>query len=313
MCLCTYEIVLAHQCFVHFFLDLSGSNDDVGWWGLASLRAFDLTNDKKYLDRAELCFQHGVKAWDNKCGGGVWWSAKRKYKNSITNELFLTLAAKMHLHQPSGNSTYLEWAKREWAWFNQSGLVNEQGLVNDGLETSSCKNNGETAWTYNQGTMLSGLAILTKLTGDSAPLELAQRVTDATMRVLRYPDGVLRETCEPKDACNHDQRQFKGIFIRHLQYMLAEDVLPADKASEYQDFIAMNADSAWAKARNDKGIFGDHWNGPAPGAQPDHRYSNKEHGNTYLPAAGLQESKSLHAVDTASALDLMVAMIDGNV
>lgn len=36
---------------------------------------------------------------------------------------------------------YLDWANKEWAWFNSSGLINSQNLINDGL-LSTCKNNG---------------------------------------------------------------------------------------------------------------------------------------------------------------------------
>lgn len=35
---------------------------------------------------------------------------------------------------------YLNWANKEWTWFNSSGLINNQFLINDGL--SNCKNNG---------------------------------------------------------------------------------------------------------------------------------------------------------------------------
>ena len=32
--------------------------------------------------------------------------------------------------------------------------------------------------------------------------------------------GVLTELCDPNDACNLDEKAFKGIFVRNLRYLL---------------------------------------------------------------------------------------------
>jgi predicted alpha-1,6-mannanase (GH76 family) len=47
-------------------------------------------------------------------------------------------------------------------------MINEQHLVNDGLQTQSgsCDSNHGTTWTYNQGVVLGGLAELFRATGD---------------------------------------------------------------------------------------------------------------------------------------------------
>jgi predicted alpha-1,6-mannanase (GH76 family) len=105
-------------------LRTGGSYDDTGWWGHAWVRAYELTGEQQYLDKAELCFVIMADAFDDTCKGGVWWTQIKKYKNAITNGLFLSLAMKMHLHTPPGNSTYIDWATKEWAWFEQSGLIN---------------------------------------------------------------------------------------------------------------------------------------------------------------------------------------------
>ena len=73
----------------------------------------------------------------------MWW-AWVTAQNAITNELFLMTSAR--LYQLTGNTTYLKWAQQEWAWFNASGMINDQYLINDGL-TSNCTNNGGTTWT----------------------------------------------------------------------------------------------------------------------------------------------------------------------
>src|ERR1700691_583252 len=115
--------------------------DDDGWWALAWIAAFDLTGEVKYLDLARALFAGMAAGWDDVCGGGVWWTRRKDYKNAIPNELFLLIAARLHQRSGGPASRYLDWALREWRWLQASGLIGPAGLVNDGL-TAGCVNNG---------------------------------------------------------------------------------------------------------------------------------------------------------------------------
>ncbi len=75
--------------------------DDDGWWALAWIAAFDLTGEGKYLDLARELFAGMAAGWDDVCGGGVWWTRRKDYKNAIPNELFLLIAARLH-QRPGG-------------------------------------------------------------------------------------------------------------------------------------------------------------------------------------------------------------------
>lgn len=226
--------------------------DDEGWWALAWIRAFDLTGEARYLQMAQTIFNDMKGGWDSTCGGGIWWSKERKYKNAIANELFLAIAARLHL-RVGGNTDYLSWAQREWTWFKNSGMINSSNLINDGLD-SACRNNGKTTWTYNQGVILGGLVDLYKSTRDASLLTQAQAIADAAIRTLA-PNGVLREPCEPN--CGADGPQFKGIFVRNLFYLYQ-----ATNNAAYKPFILQNADSIWLQCRNSADQFGLCWVGP---------------------------------------------------
>ena len=235
--------------------------DDNGWWALAWVAAYDLTHDRSYLDTAAAIFTSMVAGWDDVCGGGLWWSQAKTYKNAIPTELFLTLAAQLHQRTP-GDKNYLAWALRAWDWFSASGLIGAGRLINDGL-TAACANNGQTTWTYNQGVILGGLGALYQITGDQAYLKRGQAIADAVLATLVSPPsaphpGILVEPCElGASGCNGDQAQFKGIFMRYLQ-----DFWQASRQPAYQAFIISNATSLWDNNRNASNQFGLRWTGP---------------------------------------------------
>jgi predicted alpha-1,6-mannanase (GH76 family) len=233
---------------------INGYFDDNGWWGLAWVDAYDLTGEGRYLDAAKTIFAHNQTGWDEVCGGGLWWNTDRTYKNAITNELFFTLAALLHQRTP-GDQEYLSWALRDWEWLIARAMIGADGLFNDGL-TGSCVNNGGPTWTYNQGVVLGGLAVLFDITGDRAYLQQGEAIADATVARLTSPLGILTELCE-STSCNGDQTQFKGIFVRYLHELYLRGGRRADR-----EFLLANAGSVWDNARNSADQFGLRWGGP---------------------------------------------------
>jgi predicted alpha-1,6-mannanase (GH76 family) len=234
--------------------------DDDGWYLNAWLRAYDVTGDDGYLSEAEALFTGMTRAWDGACGGGLWWSTDRAYKNAITNELFLLAAARLHRRAPhaTGQLSYGDWAARAWAWFDASGMVNDQHQVNDGLD-ASCANNGGVTWTYNQGVILGALVELWRITGDPGHLRRAEQIADATIATHVSGEGILKEPCEP-DNCTGNGQVFKGVFAQGLARLYG--AVCADKPG-YGAFLKANADSLWHAGRDRRNGFGLSWTGPA--------------------------------------------------
>ena len=241
---------------------LNSYYDDEGWWANAWIRAYDLTGNTNFLSMAKTIFADLTTGWDTTntvCPGGVWWNKSHAYKNAIPNELFLLAAIRLHQRTPGdpGPFSYLYWATNEWAWFKASGMINAQNLINDGL-TSSCQNNGQTTWTYNQGVILGGLVDLYKVTGDPSYLNQATAIANAatTSSSLVDVNGILHEPCE-SGGCGGDGPQFKGIFIRYLAYLYDVARNPA-----YYTFLFKNAHSTWFSDRNTFNQLGLIWSGP---------------------------------------------------
>ena len=237
--------------------------DDEGWWALAWIDAYDLTHNQDYLSMAESIFTDMAGAWDDTCDGGIWWSKDRDYKNAIANELFLSVAA--HLaNRTSGpkRSKYLEWGSKEWRWFQASGMINGDNLVNDGLKKAQvqpagmgCTNNGRTTWTYNQGVILGGLAELSAANHDPVLISVAGKIAAAAITRLVDDKGILHDPCEPK--CGADGVQFKGIFVRNLVLLNR-----ASHQESYLSFIDRNADAVWRDAQGPNFQLGERWSGP---------------------------------------------------
>jgi len=239
--------------------------DDAGWWALNWVTAYDVTGDQKYLDMAGTIaeFMHGF--WDpSTCGGGIWWDEERTYKNAVTNGQWVRITAELHNRIP-GDTTWLDRSQEAWDWYTASGMVNDDGLVNDGL-TDDCANNGSTVWSYNQGLGIGGALELHRATGDPELLATARRLADAALGSdALVTDGVLAESCEPFDrTCDDNQKQFKGIFVRYLTEL-------ADTTGEprYQDFLDHQAETIWANDRDSSERLGLRWSGASSAESPN--------------------------------------------
>ena len=229
--------------------------DDTGWWALAWIRAYDLTHRQRYLRTAQVDVDHMWSHHDDVCGGGVWWNTAERYKNAITNELFIKAAAELHT-RIDGDRSYLRKSLRTWRWFKRSGMINGERLVNDGLD-GDCHNNGDTTWTYNQGVVVGGLVEIARATDRDRFLHRASRLADAsTGAAALHVDGVLTEPCEAS-GCDSNGPTFKGVYVRNLG-----ELAEATSSSGYRDYLRRHAAYVHDHDRTPRDRYGIHWAGP---------------------------------------------------
>jgi uncharacterized protein YyaL (SSP411 family) len=253
--------------------------DDTGWWGLAWLGAYHVTGNSTYLATAEDDASYINSHRDATCGG-VWWNTSEQQNEAIANGVFLDLAAR--LYDTTGNSTYLSWAEYEWSSYfgvdfgQQGAIVDGSYVVTDGLDESTCKNDGGTGYTYNQGVVMAGLARLYSATGNAGYAYAAEDIANSTTAseagatctpgsggvvstTARYTtgSGVL---CDPGEApypTDTGTESFKGVFVQGLK-TLADDT----GLTGYNPFFAKQACAIKDDDTTSSNQFGVHWAGP---------------------------------------------------
>jgi predicted alpha-1,6-mannanase (GH76 family) len=222
---------------------------------MAWIRAYDVTGNSTYLQTAITIFEDLRLGTGSTCGG-IWWSKDKEYVASISNELYLAVAASLANRAPPSLADYTTLAKVEAKWIiNISGLLNSNNTLNDGIDIKTCQPTG-TVFTYNQGVILGGLVELSKATGDATYLDTANEIAHGALAHLTDSNGILTEPGYPDDLDNTAE-QFKGVFARNLAILQA--VSPHD---EYVRFLQTNADSIWQQGGASDGEFGFNWQGP---------------------------------------------------
>ncbi len=240
--------------------------DDSAWWALCWLTAYEWTREPRYLEAAEVIFRHlATKGWDaSSCGGGVVWHVTKRYKNAISTGLFLCTALALYrlsVQDGRPDPSYLGWAEKSWAWIQGSGLINDDGLINDGLD-AGCRNNGQNPWTYNQGVIVGALSDFYRIKGDPAYLDRAYRLAEANLG-FNSADGILLEKGCGEGTCG-DGAIFKGVFIRNLAALLRASPADRPERARFEAFLTRNANAAWGN-RLESGLFGLRWDKVVPG------------------------------------------------
>ncbi len=237
--------------------------DDILWWSLAYTRAYEVgLNRKDELAANEfLQVAQGINdvvakdSWeDSVCSGGAYWSRTSKYKNAITNELYIVSSSR--LARLTRDSKFSDRATLGLNWLLGSGMLQKDtSLIVDGLD-SACKPTGG-VYTYNQGVILGGISEYSNIfPANSSLINIGESIAQAVSSKLVDPGtGVLTEV-----SCG-DGALFKGIYSRYLRYFI--EMSSPDSSSEFEDFLHVQSDSVWNKDRDiANGYFGKSWLGP---------------------------------------------------
>ncbi|EAW12434.1 glycoside hydrolase family 76 protein [Aspergillus clavatus NRRL 1] len=207
-------------------------NDDQMFWGLASITASetgfpDISGKPTWTSLARVVFNMQVERWDRgTCDGGMRWQiwpyqAGYTMKNAISNGGLFELSAR--LARFTKNGTYADWAEKIWDWSVTTPLLQtDRWYIADSTSNeANCKDAGNTQWSYNYGTYLSGASFMYNYTnGDQKWLNRVNGLLDsllATFSPKQLGGNVLSEVaCEPIMTCDRNQLGFKGYVAMWL-------------------------------------------------------------------------------------------------
>ena len=231
--------------------------DDEGWWALALIRCYDLTQSGGYLLDAQAIFEDQLTGNDATCGGH-WWSKDKTANTAIGNALYLAIGASLASRGATRDGTsYQQYAEEEFTWWYSSALMASNNTFQDGLELSTCKPKPDSpVFTYNQGVILGAMVELNKATSNQTYLDYASKVAHGAIDHLTDSNGILTEVGYPGPP-DVTAAMFKGVFARNLGYL---QTAAGDDA--YVTFLQNNADTIWKKDRQDDGQLGPDWQGP---------------------------------------------------
>lgn len=172
------------------------------------LTAFEVTNDKHYLDKGIENVNFLMSGYDKNSGGVKWHMSKGAGASGIsTAEVGVACA---RVGRITGDKKYIDFAAG-CCDFTFGKLLTGDGLVADGLEGEELKMN-ETVWTYNQGVPLTLCSLLYFLTKDDKykerAIKLATKVTDHNSPIF------------DRDTQNMDARYYRDY--TYFYHLLAE-------------------------------------------------------------------------------------------
>jgi predicted alpha-1,6-mannanase (GH76 family) len=217
-------------------------NDDIGWWAKASIRAFTITHESRYLNCAQRLFDFIYRYWDTSTnGGGILWNRSLPAKNTCTNAPAVITAAQLSM--ALSNKAYLTKAQMIYNWV-KSNLTNGSGIVYDGVV------NDQVQITYNYGTFIGAADALYQATKDPSYLTDANNAAKQSLTHVTK-NGILR------DEGTGDNGGFKAIYAQYL----AELVITYHQ-SQYLNFLQQNATMAWNNRRRSDNLVGNDWTTP---------------------------------------------------
>jgi predicted alpha-1,6-mannanase (GH76 family) len=257
-----------HNAFagsVRMFYDLQNQRgwlddyyDDENWITLALIHSYDVSGDPMYLDRAKYVFADIMKGWDETCcgahPGGIFWHKPRDSKVTAINAGAVISAAR--IYQRTQDKSYLDFAKKTFAYWSTYMFDPATGHVYDGISTAGDLN---TSWafTYNEGLFIGAVLAYRDVTGDQSVLPKAHKA--AAYMMAKEMETTALGTILSDGKCGGDGQMFKGVGARYLGALYAAD----PSHTEYRDFLARSALAAWTLARDGAtGIISCDWKGP---------------------------------------------------
>jgi hypothetical protein len=214
--------------------------DDNVWLVIDFAEAYLKSGKKIFLDKAEKTWLFVISGWDDKIGGGIYWTEQKKTsKNTCSNAP--SVVAAMKLFESTNKKNYLNYAIKiyDWTKMNLQDTTDYLYFDNIGLN----KQIDRTKYSYNSGQMLQGAVLLYNETKDDKYLTDAVRIAESCFNMF-FTDF---DTCRILKSGNV---WFNAVMMRGFI-----ELYHVDKNRKYIVAFRKSLDYAWEHARDANGLF----------------------------------------------------------
>jgi predicted alpha-1,6-mannanase (GH76 family) len=223
--------------------------DDMEWLALASLRAYEATNDNDYLDAANTLWTDIKTGQNTNQGGGIAWrKSQLDYKNTPANAPAIIFACRLYALKK--NDADLTIAKSLYTWLNATLVDPSNGIIWDGINGNHDGQISKNKFTYNQGVYMGAALELYHVTNNADYLADAVRNAKASINDTDIsPGGLL------KSEGQGDGGLFKGILVRYLTLLIEEPAVSSTDRDAFVKFLKFNAQTLYTKGISRPALF----------------------------------------------------------
>lgn len=222
--------------------------DDNVWLGIDFTDLYMLTEEKKYLDKAELIWKFIESGTDHHLGGGIYWcEQKKESKNTCSNAPGAVFALK--LFKATGDSTYFDQGRELYEWTKHNLQDTTDHLYFDNISLNSKISKAK--YSYNSGQMMQAAALLYKLTADKQYLKHAQEIAESCYNYF----FTIFEDDKSNTRFYHLRNGDNWFYAVMLRGFI--ELYNIDKNRKYLNDIQSSMDYAWEKIRDENGLFED--------------------------------------------------------
>lgn len=219
--------------------------DDNVWLGIDFTDTYQLTKDKKYLDKAAMIWNFIESGTDSLLGGGIYWcEQKKESKNTCSNAPGSVFALK--LFKATNDSAYFKKGKALYDWTKECLQDGTDYLYFDNIRLDG--KIGKAKFAYNSGQMMQSAALLYQLTQDPAYLEEARNIAKECYNYF-FTDFTPTGG-EAFKMIKKGDIWFTAVMLRGFI-----ELYHLDKNKTYIEAFNHSLDYAWNNARDEKGLF----------------------------------------------------------
>ena len=220
--------------------------DDNVWLGIDFTDTYQMTQEQKYLDKAQLIWKFIESGTDSILGGGIYWcEQKKESKNTCSNAPGSVLALK--LFKATNDSSYFEKGKKLYEWTQRNLQDSADYLYFDNIRLDG--KIGKAKFAYNSGQMMQSAALLYQLTKNPIYLKDAQNIAKECFKYF-FTDFTPTTNEEAFRMLKKGDIWFTAVMLRGFI-----ELYQIDKDKTYINAFNKSLSYAWDNARDENGLF----------------------------------------------------------